>query len=239
MSTSIDGVTEQIKETEHASIHTQNLAEHGTIVVKNTVSSIQNISSSMNQAITLINSLGKRSDDISQIIRVIEDIASQTNLLALNAAIEAARAGEHGRGFAVVSDEVRQLAIRTHDATEQVSSMINGVQTEVKDIIKSIDGINNEVSNSVGKSDVINQSLSEIQDGAKNTVATMNIAAASIHEQRAVCEEIAKSMETVNHMAEANSEDADESKQTASYLETLSKRVMTMLPNNDTSNKGD
>jgi len=237
LSTSIGGVTEQIKETEQASTDTQKLAEQGSIIVKDTVNNIQNIEKSMNQAITLIDSLGKRSNEINQIISVIEEIASQTNLLALNAAIEAARAGEHGRGFAVVSDEVRQLAIRTHDATEQVSGMINGVQIEVKGIIKSITGVNDEVRSSAGKSDKINQSLSQIQEGAKNTVVIMHEAASSIHEQSAVCEEIARSIETISRMAETNSEDADETKQTANYLETLSKRVLTMLPNSATSDK--
>ncbi len=232
MSTSIASVAEQIKDTEQATIQTQGLAERGTTVVKNTISSIQNISSSVNQAVTLIDSLGKRSDEISQIISVIEAIASQTNLLALNAAIEAARAGEHGRGFAVVSDEVRQLAIRTHDATEQVSGMITGVQTEVKAIISSIGEVNNEVSKSVEESEKVNQSLTEIMEGANNTVAIMHVVASSVHEQNAVCEDIAKSVETVNRMAETNSEDADETKNTAIYLETLSERVQTMLPSN-------
>lgn len=238
MSTSIASVDQQIKETEQSSIHTQDLAEEGADIVESTVNSIQNISSSVNQAIMLIDSLGKRSDEISQIISVIEGIAAQTNLLALNAAIEAARAGEHGRGFAVVSDEVRQLAIRTHDATEQVSSMITGVQDEVQHIITSIEEVNAEVGTSVEESAKINQSLAEIQEGASNTVAIMHVVASAIHEQNAVCEDIAKSIETVNQMAETNSEDAAETKNTALYLETLSERVQTMLPSSDIAVKG-
>jgi len=238
MSTSIAGVSEQVKDTEQASIQTQGLAEHGSTVVKNTINSIKSISSSVDQAVLLIDSLGKHSEEISQIINVIEGIASQTNLLALNAAIEAARAGEHGRGFAVVSDEVRQLAIRTHDATEQVSSMITGVQTEVKAIISSIGEVNDEVSKSVEESEKVNQSLSEIQKGASDTVSIMHVVASAVCEQNAVCEDIAKNIETVNRMAESNSEDAVETKQTATYLETLSERVQTMLPTGGNSGKG-
>lgn len=238
MSVSIAGVAEQVKETEQASVQTQALAEQGATVVKNSIQNIQNISTSFAQAISLIDSLGKRSDEISLIINVIEDVASQTNLLALNAAIEAARAGEHGRGFAVVSDEVRQLAIRTHDATEQVSGMITGIQSEVKSIINSITVANEEVSKSVNESEKVNQSLTEIQQGVSHTVETMNIVTSSVNEQNTVCDEISCSVETVNRMAETNSEDAVESKQTATYLETLSKRVQTMLPSSSISEKG-
>ena len=239
MSTSIATVAEQIRETDEASIQTQRLAENGVAVVNNTINSIQNISASVNQAIDLVDALGKRSDEISQIINVIEDIASQTNLLALNAAIEAARAGEHGRGFAVVSDEVRQLSIRTHDATEQVSSMITGVQAEVKNIINSIGEVNKEVGKSVEESERINKSLTEIREGASNTAGIMHAVATSIQEQTSVCEDIARSVETVSRMAETNCEDAAETKQTATYLETLSERVQTMVPSSTHSGKGE
>ena len=111
-------------------------------------------------------------------------------------------------------------------------------QTEVKSIISSIDEVNIETSKTVEESERVNQSLSEIKAGASNTVAIMHIVAASVHEQNAVCDDIAKSVETVNRMAEANSEDADETRNTAIYLETLSERVQAMLPNSGTSSKG-
>lgn len=102
-------------------------AKSGRQVVTETIDSMQQISDAVTQSASIIAALGKSSDQIGEIVRVIEDIADQTNLLALNAAIEAARAGEQGRGFAVVSDEVRKLAERTTKATKEIGDMIRQI----------------------------------------------------------------------------------------------------------------
>ncbi|WP_425469044.1 methyl-accepting chemotaxis protein, partial [Pseudomonas fluorescens] len=93
-------------------------------------SSLEHIATALNSTATVINTLGQRSQEIGGIVGVITSIAEQTNLLALNAAIEAARAGEQGRGFAVVADEVRNLASRTRQATDEISGMIQSIQQE-------------------------------------------------------------------------------------------------------------
>jgi methyl-accepting chemotaxis protein len=105
-------------------------ATEGGRIVAETVTGMKTIAEVVNSSASAINELGKRGEQIGQIIGVINDIADQTNLLALNAAIEAARAGEHGRGFAVVADEVRKLAERTTQATEEVAESIKAIQSE-------------------------------------------------------------------------------------------------------------
>ena len=102
-------------------------------------SSLEQISSALNSTATVINTLGQRSQEIGGIVGVITSIAEQTNLLALNAAIEAARAGEQGRGFAVVADEVRSLASRTRQATDEISGMISSIQQETSNAISTME----------------------------------------------------------------------------------------------------
>jgi methyl-accepting chemotaxis protein len=98
---------------------------------------MEEILSTIHGLATVINSLGQRSSQIGEIVDTITGIASQTDLLALNAAIEAARAGEHGRGFAVVADEVRKLAERTAQATEEIETLVKGIQDESQNAVRS------------------------------------------------------------------------------------------------------
>ncbi len=111
-----------------ASDKSKEITNEGVSKVRNTITGIQNQSTQIQNDATIVDKLAKDSADISSIVSTIEEIASQTNLLALNAAIEAARAGEAGRGFAVVADEVRALAMRTATSTQEISRMVSNIQ---------------------------------------------------------------------------------------------------------------
>jgi methyl-accepting chemotaxis protein len=230
MAASVGHVTEQINTIKKIAEQTQHSSSEGEAVVTSTIDSIQGISSAMQQAISRVNTLGQHSSEISQIIEVIKGIANQTNLLALNAAIEAARAGEHGRGFAVVSDEVRQLAIRTHEATEKVSAMISAIQNEISATTDSISNIDRQVSTSIELSGQASHHLHAINEGATTTVESMHTAASAITQQSQVCDDIAANIDAINQMAAASTQDAIETKDTALYLEALSQRVLATLP---------
>lgn len=143
------------------------LARDGDAIVKKTVNKIRSIAEVVDQSVGTISELGKTSQRIGEIIVVIHDIADQTNLLALNAAIEAARAGEQGKGFAVVADEVRKLAERTSNATEEIGSIIRTIQSETHTATESIKKGSVEVHEGIALGEEASTALSKIRESSE------------------------------------------------------------------------
>jgi len=154
----------------HISVQTQKVAEQGTQVIQQAASEMRQISRNIEDSSRIIGQLGERSEQITAIVNTIRSIADQTNLLALNAAIEAARAGDQGRGFAVVADEVRQLAGRTSRSTEEISQMIQMIQSETKQAITSMDNTRNNAAKGVDLADQAGSAIVQISDGTNNAV---------------------------------------------------------------------
>ena len=141
------------------------VASQGGVVVQQTIKGMDKISQAVNEAAQAVENLGRSSDQIGAIVAVIKEIAEQTNLLALNAAIEAARAGEQGRGFAVVADEVRKLAEKTTNATQEISQMIQSIQQETGQAVKTMETGTIEVRSGVGNAREAGEALSKIVEG--------------------------------------------------------------------------
>ncbi|MGL2500737.1 chemotaxis chemoreceptor TlpD [Helicobacter pylori] len=149
----------------------------GLGTVNKTGQDIESLYEKMQNATSLADSLNQRSNEITQVISLIDDIAEQTNLLALNATIEAARAGEHGRGFAVVADEVRKLAEKTQKATKEIAAVVKSMQQEANDIQTNTYDINSIVGSIKGdveelKSTVKNNMI--VAQAAKYTIYNIN-----------------------------------------------------------------
>lgn len=152
----------------------------------------------LQQAADMVRTLVSDSEDINQILSTIRAIAEQTNLLALNAAIEAARAGEQGRGFAVVADEVRSLALKTQLSTSEIHSVIERLNAGIREVVQAMERSGLRMSESVRHSDEVAGALSSITD-AVALISDMNIQIASAaEEQSAVAEDISRNIESIS-----------------------------------------
>jgi len=197
MAKSIAVNSENAGETAQIAEQAKTAAEEGGKVVTNTVSEMKQIANVVRESAGTIQNLGKSSDQIGEIIGVIEHIADQTNLLALNAAIEAARAGEQGRGFAVVADEVRKLAEQTTKATKQIAGMIQQIQSDSHGAVSSMANATKQVDAGIVLADLAGASLQEIvQTSQKVTEMVTQIAVAN-EEQSSTSEQISKNMEAI------------------------------------------
>jgi methyl-accepting chemotaxis protein len=181
-----------------ASRHSGNIAKDGGRIVEETIVGMNRIAKVVLESAKTVETLGRGSDQIGEIIQVIEDIADQTNLLALNAAIEAARAGEQGRGFAVVADEVRKLAERTTKATKEIGSMIQKIQKDTEEAVHSMKAGTAEVEKGKSLADQAGHSLKEIIKTSGDVVDMVTQIAAASEEQSSAAEEISQNIEGIS-----------------------------------------
>ncbi|SMF26464.1 methyl-accepting chemotaxis protein [Pseudogulbenkiania subflava] len=205
MAVSIDQIVGRARETETHSSQARLLASLGEELVGLTSQEIAQVAGRVVQAEQQIGGLAARSQEIEDIAAVIKDIADQTNLLALNAAIEAARAGEQGRGFAVVADEVRQLAERTTAATAQIASMVRAIQTDTDAVVDSMGTVNRQISSGVKKAAEAAHILQEISQGVVIALGKVREVSAATAEQSQASNNMANNVERIAMMVEESS----------------------------------
>jgi len=199
-----------------------NEAKAGKQVVDNTISSINTLAGEIQQATDIISELERDSESIGSVLDVIKGIAEQTNLLALNAAIEAARAGEQGRGFAVVADEVRTLASRTQESTQEIQGMIEKLQQNAQSAVTAMQNSQHQSQQSVEQAANAGKSLNTIT-AAVTAISDMNLQIASAaEEQTSVAEEINKNVSNINMVVQETAEGAQQTNTASKELSALS-----------------
>jgi len=200
-------------------------ASRALTMIDEAARTIANISDRLAASSETMARLEASADGISNIVQVIHEIADQTNLLALNAAIEAARAGEQGRGFAVVADEVRRLAERTANSTQEITSMIGGVQDSAREAIARMREGQNLASDGVTDADQARNAMRDLASGSQATRNSVRSISHSVREQRAASTEIAQRMEQIAQMTERTHDSARNSRDQVASLTELAQRL--------------
>ncbi|PMX29100.1 methyl-accepting chemotaxis protein [Pseudomonas sp. MPR-R2A7] len=201
MSAAVDEVAGNAVSSAEASQASDEDSKHGHYQISETISSIQNLVDEVLGASNKAEGLAMQAQDISKVLEVIRGIAGQTNLLALNAAIEAARAGEAGRGFAVVADEVRSLAQRTQDSTEEIEQMIAGIQQGTQDTVSALNSSAEHAGQTLQRANNAGNALEKIT-AAISQISQRNLVIASAAEQQAlVAREVDRSLVNIRDLS--------------------------------------
>ena len=194
MSFAIREVAQNAQMTANEVQEVDRLTEEGSKITTDAVNEIQSLSDSVGQAKVVITKLSENSSDIASVLDVIRGIADQTNLLALNAAIEAARAGEQGRGFAVVADEVRTLASKTQQSTQDIQKMIESLQTGVEEAVQSINIGSQATQSTVDLSQKTLEALGKIAEASQRVSDMSAQTATATEEQSQVAEDVNRNL---------------------------------------------
>ncbi len=214
-------------ETSEAAAKMKEIAQNGKQLMLSTIEEIDRFSDKVTESAAQINSLTKESEQIGEVVGLIKDIADQTNLLALNAAIEAARAGDMGRGFAIVADNVRNLAERTAEGTNDIAQLIGKIQKSVNSSMKnneqeraSMNLVLNHINRTLGSIDEIVDCVDKVADMVQQT-------AVASEQQSSTSEEINRSMLTISAVTREVSTSCGDIKQAASNLSLLAGNLKT------------
>jgi methyl-accepting chemotaxis protein len=229
MGASADEIAENALNTKHKTDQAVSNANIGQNRLDSTISNINQLSEELINAGDRVSFLQEKSTGITSVLEVIKSIADQTNLLALNAAIEAARAGEQGRGFAVVADEVRTLAVRTQDSTSEISNIINELQTTTVDIVDTVNQCKEQGLESVSQAketeSVLHDIIADVNDIANMTM----VVATSVEEQSSIVHEVERNIVRIRDIGEQVSNDAQDnassSEQVAQLAQTLNQEA--------------
>ncbi|MCP4273694.1 MAG: HAMP domain-containing protein [Gammaproteobacteria bacterium] len=226
---SAEGLADTASNVAQASNEADDDAKKGTSTTSKAISGIMELMNSIDGASEVIQVLDKQSDDVGSVLDVIKGIAEQTNLLALNAAIEAARAGEQGRGFAVVADEVRTLATKSHESTQEIESIIDQLQTGAKEAVKAMALARGEADKRKNEVATADDTLKNIAERVTN-IRMMNEAMnTTVDEQMAITRNVQSSILNINTLSESTAVDAKMTSQQGEEIVKLAEQLTELI----------
>ncbi len=229
MSATAQDVARSAAQAAQAAREADQATRDGLNVIDRTTTNIGQLAADMSTAMTQVEGLSANSEKIGSVLEVIRGIAEQTNLLALNAAIEAARAGEAGRGFAVVADEVRNLAKRTQDSVEEIRQVIERIQSGTRGVVATMHSSQSQAQSNAAQIHQAVQALGKISD-AVTVISDMNLQIASAAEQQsAVAEEVNRNVSAIRTVTETLTGQATESAAISSQLNALASQQMKLM----------
>jgi len=229
MTATVQEVARNAEEASEAAVAADQQAREGDKVVNEAIAQIERLAREVAHSTEAMGELKRESDKIGSVLDVIKSVAQQTNLLALNAAIEAARAGEAGRGFAVVADEVRSLAQRTHKSTEEIEELILGLQNGTQQVASIMDSSRELTASSVDLTRRAGGSLESITQTVSAIQAMNQQIAAAAEQQSATAEEINRSVLNVRDVSEQTSAASEETAASSVELARLGTHLQSLV----------
>ena len=225
----VNAVTIASHESLKSSQASSEASEGGVEIVQENIRKVNELAQEFNQAASVVSNVQTHTEEIDKILEVIKDITEQTNLLALNAAIEAARAGEQGRGFAVVADEVRQLALRTQNSTSQITDIIQGLIASSQNAVNYMKNSEKGVLETTEEAKKINLVFETISEKVNDIRGRIDMVASASEEQSQVSQEVQTRMQSIEAETKNVFSMADEVVIKSSSLKQVSERIAHQL----------